>query len=141
MEMFTAKRFGFEHCDKTHFKNFPAELQETMIKANCTYVSLPSVDPLCPSPQATGGAVDVWLFKNGQAEDLGVPFDWMGEEAGAFYQIGLTKRVRQNREILLSAMTKAGFSCYPPEIWHFNYGNQMDALVKGGCAIYSYIQP
>jgi len=38
-------------------------------------------------------------------------------------------------------MTKAGFSCYGPEIWHFNHGNQMDSLVKGGMAAYSYIEP
>lgn|GEM_PF-2809147 len=80
--------------------------------------------------------------------DLGVPFDWMDVEAGAFYhfkhrrkKFNDDRKVCQNRELLLSAMIKAGFTCYPPEIWHFNFGNQMDALVKGGHAIYSVTAP
>ena len=73
----------------------------------------------------------------------------MEENAGAFYHLkflrkrfhGNDKRICANRKILLLAMVKSGFTCYGPEIWHFNYGNQMDALVKGGHACYSYVEP
>jgi len=158
MREFTAKRFGkFDEIKqlkslndvKLHFLNFSPELQATMIGANRTYVSLPSKNLLCPSPHLTGGSVDVWLFKNGEAENLGVPFDWMEKNAGAFYHLkirrerfhGNDRQICQNRKLLLLAMIKADFSCYGPEIWHFNYGNQMDALVKGGHAVFSYIEP
>ncbi len=159
MKLFTTKQFGrfeefstFESCHeiKRHFESLPPETQATMIGANKTYVSLPSEDPLRPSPHATGGAVDVWLYDlSGQAVNLGVPFDWMQDEAGAFYHLKLRRNrfcgndmaISKFRTLLLLAMSKAGFTCYGPEIWHFNYGNQMDALVKGGVAQYSYIEP
>lgn len=81
MREFTAKQFGkYDEIKnlsssevKAHFENFPPELRVTMIGANRTYVSLPSKDVLCPSPHSTGGSVDVWLFKDGKAENLGVP--------------------------------------------------------------------
>jgi D-alanyl-D-alanine dipeptidase len=134
---------------KAHFENFPPELRATMIGSNRTYVSLPSKDVLCPSPHSTGCSVDVWLFKDGKAENLGVPFDWMEKNAGAFYHLkirrnrfpGNDRLICQNRKLLLLAMIKASLTCYGPEIWHLNYGNQMDALVKGDHAIYSYIEP
>ena len=158
MRAFTAARFGqkeqFNRLDgfdavRTYFASLPADMQTALREANRTYVSWPSKDPVSPSPHTTGGAVDVWLFENGTAAHLGVPFDWMEEEAGAFYHLkfrrkrfpGNDQRACRNRSQLILAMAKAGFSCYGPEFWHFNYGNQMDAIVKGCNACYSYVEP
>ena len=158
MRSFTAKRFDqkdqFERLDsfdaiRSYFNSLPPELQAVMREANRTYVSWPSKDPVAPSPHTTGGAVDVWLFQDGQASNLGIPFDWMEDDAGAFYHLklrrkrfsGVDRRICWNRTKIILSMAKAGFSCYGPELWHFNYGNQMDALVKGGPACYSYIEP
>lgn len=158
MRAFTAARFnqkeqfdaltGFDAI-RTYFGTLPQDLQTIMREANRTYVSSPSRDPVSPSPHATGGAVDVWLFQDGLPVNLGVPFDWMEEDAGAFYHLkwrrkrfpGNDRRVCENRTQLILAMVQAGFSCYGPEFWHFNFGNQMDALVKGGSASYSYVEP
>lgn len=133
---------------REHFLSLPPDVQTTLRDANRTYTSWPSKDPAMPSPHATGGSVDVWLYQNGAPASLGIPSDWMEENAGAFYHLKLRRarfaadsRVCRNRERLLLAMLAAGFTCYPPEIWHFNCGNQMDALVKGGTARYSYIEP
>lgn len=158
MRAFTANKFNqkerFERLDsfvdiKAYFASLPPETQAVMHEANRTYVSWPSKDPAAPSPHTTGGAVDVWLIENGTEANLGVPFDWMEEEAGAFYHLkllrkqlaGNDKKVCRNRTKMILAMASSGFSCYGPEFWHFNYGNQMDALVKGRCACYSYIEP
>lgn len=158
MRAFTAGKFNqkeqFEQLDdfstiKACFESLPPETQMVMREANRTFVSWPSKDPEAPSPHATGGSVDVWLFENGKAANLGVPFDWMEENAGAFYHLKLRKnkftgndrKICRNRSKIILAMANAGFSCYGPEFWHFNYGNQMDALVKGGTACYSYIEP
>lgn len=159
LKEFTVKRFDLEE----HFKQAvtPEEIkavflgleettQETLKQANRTYVSWPSKDSHAPSPHAIGGSVDVWLYSaDGLPVNLGVPFDWMEEDAGAFYHFhrkrkkfaGNDRSVCLHRELLLYAMVKAGFSCYGPEIWHFNSGNQMDALVRGGPAHYGYIEP
>lgn len=159
MKEFTAKKFNSQNVFlnihspteiKAVFnKNIAAKNQVLMIQANKAYVSLPSSDPKSPSPHSTGGAVDVWLYKDGQSVDLGVPFDWMEKNAGAFYHIGFRKKkfpknhklISKNRNILLYAMSQSGFSCYPPEIWHFNFGNQMDSLISTKTAQYSYTEP
>jgi D-alanyl-D-alanine dipeptidase len=154
---FTSDRYGlaseFAHCTSSSmirevFLQLPATMQETLRAANRTYVSWPSKDIHSPSPHATGGAIDVWLHKDGKPVNLGVPFDWMEEDAGAFYHLKRKRRyfpgdatICARRSLILLSMWNAGFSCYGPEIWHFNCGNQMDALVTGGDARYSYIEP
>src|SRR5216683_3497682 len=154
LKRFTASRFNlqeqFQNCYsgaqiKRQFLSLPEAKQEELKKANTLYVSWPSTDPKSPSPHATGGSIDVWLYRNDKPANLGVPFDWMDEEAGAFYHLREERKsfgaedmlVCYNREILLTAMVAAGFSCYPYEFWHFNYGNQMDSLVTGRQAFYS----
>lgn len=158
MRAFTANKFGqkeqFDRLDsfdaiESYFNGLPPETQTVMRETNRTYVSWPSKDSIAPSPHATGGSVDVWLFEGKEASNLGVPFDWMEDNAGTFYHLkfrrkkfhGNDRRVCRNRSRLILSMAKAGFSCYGPEFWHFNCGNQMDALVKGGVACYSYIEP
>ena len=120
-----------------------------MLEMNRAYISWPSADPLCPSPHVTGGSVDVWLHKEGKPASLGVPFDWMEKSAGAFYHLHPFRRKVvaleaieiKRRSILLSSMIKAGFTCYGPEFWHFNHGNQMDSVVTRRTAKYSIIWP
>jgi len=143
----------FENCVeiseiKERFYQLPVTDQKILMEANCKYVSWPSSDLSSPSPHSTGGAVDVWLFKEDKPLDLGVPFDWMEESAGAFFHLRKDREkfsndeeVRKHRTALILAMVNSGFSCYEPEFWHFNLGNQMDGLVKGTNACYSYIEP
>lgn len=131
------------------FESLPETRRAMLREANQTYVSWPSKDWRRPSPHATGGAVDVWLYEDGKPVNLGAPFDWMEENAGAFYHLkwkrarfqGNDPRICFRRERLLLAMVRAGFTAYGPEFWHFNLGNQMDALVRGGHATYSYMEP
>ncbi len=158
MKEFTIKKFSLENefisCNspgeiEKKFLDLPHSMRETLKSANRSYVSWPSTDPKCPSPHATGGSVDVWLYRDGIPLNMGVPFDWMHEEAGAFYHLKYKRRkfipndkkVVYYRNIMMYAMTKSGFTCYGPEFWHFNLGNQMDAMVKNVNAIYSYIEP
>lgn len=131
------------------FASLPEQAQETLHAANRLYISWPSKDPMCPSPHTTGGAVDVWLHKDGEPVDMGVKFDTMTLQSGAFYHLGppngekvpWNSEVNRARTILLYAMLKSGFSCYPGEFWHFNYGNQMDSVIKKRPAKYGYIEP
>lgn len=155
---FTAKKFGRENdfleartSDeiKKNFHLLPKDLQVTLKEANRKYASWPSSDLRCPSPHYSGGAIDVWLFRNGEPVSLGVPFDWMEEDAGAFFHLKFFRKkiqpydrvISRRRSILLWSMIRAGFTCYPPEFWHFNFGNQMDSLVNHHVAKYGPIFP
>jgi zinc D-Ala-D-Ala dipeptidase len=157
MKMFTVKKFNLEERFEGKFTTpqirqvflgLSPDLQTTLESYNTTYVSKPSRDPISPSPHATGGAVDIWPFYEGKPLHLGIHFDWMEDEAGAFYHLkrkrnqyhGNDGLVCENRNKLIYAMTSADFSCYGPEIWHYNYGNQMHSLVTGKPAIYGYIE-
>lgn len=135
---------------KGAFEALLPEQQEEINDVHTQYVSFPSDNPVRPAPHSTGGAIDVWLYDNyGRPCDLGVPFDWMTEEAGAFYHLQPGRapfgtsdvQVCYLREMLITAMVSSGFSVYLPEFWHFNFGNQMDAMVKGETARYGYIEP
>lgn len=158
MKRFTVDRYGlsqqFEMARTPEqimaiFGTLSPDMQTILREQNRTYVSWPSADAERPSPHVTGGSVDVWPYVDGQPANLGVPFDWMEDEAGCFYHLkNQRKRLMPNdqkicrlRNQLIYAMVSAGFSCYGPEIWHFNSGNQMDSLVTGEPARYGYIEP
>ena len=157
----TVPKFGmtdqFSGCVETgqirdRFESLTEENREKLMRWNCNFISWPSKDRKRPSPHTTGGSIDVWLYKDGKQIDLGVPFDCMEETAGAFYHLKVPidrqhfgnddELVCARRTILLTAMLKAGFTAYPWEFWHWNFGNQMDAAVRNdGSAVYSYIEP
>lgn len=130
-------------CD--NFLRLPEKVRDELHAANQVYVSLPNNDPARPSPHVTGGAADVWLFRNDDPVDLGVEFDDMTPRAAADHHMTerstLTPDIVFNRCLLINAMGSAGFTIYPPEIWHFNMGNQMHSLVTCVDAQYSYIEP
>lgn len=162
LKKFTIQKFStyvmsmFKDADTTEeikkvFVSLQKPLRDSLLQANRQYVSWPSRDLEKPMPHGTGGSVDVWLHNLGVELDMGVPFDWMEKNAGAFYHLktfrGRFKNdeaVSLHRSIMLYAMlilSKTRFTAYPPEFWHFNHGNQMDSLVTGNIAKYSYIEP
>lgn len=158
MKQFTARKFNleaeFEGAQETErirevFLSLPETMRVTLMRENRTHTGPASDNLAIPSPHTTGGALNVWPYSGGEALDLGIPYNWMSEEAGAFYHLkrGRKKFVGNdgllvyNRDMLIYAMVKAGFSCYGPQIWHFNYGNQMHALAtKQKEAIYGHVE-
>ena len=93
------------------------------------FVSLPSVDPKCPSPHLTGGSVDVTIVDaNGEPLDMGTEFDDFSDRAHTHYFEGQDSPIRDNRRLLFSVMTRAGFTNFPYEWWHFDFGNQFHAF-------------
>ncbi len=74
-----------------------------------------------------GAAIDMSLAtKNGEALDMGTPFDFFGEEAEPQLEYKmlaegkLTLEQINNRKILRSVMQQAGFRQLPAEWWHYN---------------------
>ncbi|OGH41280.1 MAG: hypothetical protein A2965_00565 [Candidatus Levybacteria bacterium RIFCSPLOWO2_01_FULL_40_96] len=111
--------------------------REEIIKMTERYVSFPSVDPTKPSPHLTGGAIDLSVLDtNGNALDMGTVWDSFDIESQTAHFRESNVSLHSNRRILYDAMTEAGFSNYPEEWWHFDYGNQFWAHLQGQKAIY-----
>ena len=74
--------------------------------------------------------------------EMGTVFDGVhSQTATRFYEelAELNEKERQilnNRRILWNVMNEAGFSNYPEEWWHFDYGNQFFSALTGRMAIY-----
>jgi D-alanyl-D-alanine dipeptidase len=128
----------------------PTLSDEELIKHTSIYVSLPSSDPKKPSPHNTGGAVDLTIaYRGGDLLNMGTDFDDFTEKARTtFFEMddsALTTNeilYRDNRRLLYSIMTEVGFTNYPEEWWHFDYGNQFWASISGAQnALYSNIEP
>ena len=107
------------------------------------YVSLPNEDDCYPPLHATGGALDVTLFdiNRGKDLDMGVIFDEFSERTNSnYYEINdISKSIRDNRRMLYNAMTNAGFTNLPSEIWHYDYGNRAWAFYNNKPSIYKGI--
>jgi len=86
----------------------------------------------------TGGAVDVTLrsLADGRQLDMGSAFDDASPEShSACFEKDrgragedARKTCRDNRRLLYWAMLDAGFTNYPYEWWHYDYGDQLWAL-------------
>jgi zinc D-Ala-D-Ala dipeptidase len=91
----------------------------------------------------TGGAADLTLrsLQSKQELFMGTDFDYAGiESATRHYEImenaalslATDNEVRRNRRLLYHAMASAGFTNYPHEWWHYDYGTQMWAMNSSG---------
>jgi D-alanyl-D-alanine dipeptidase len=110
------------------------------------FVSVPSSDPASPSPHVTGGAVDLTLADSrGQPASMGGEFDELTERSRAdYYDAASTPEAgvnRRHRRLLLRTMRDAGFTDFPSEWWHFDYGNQFWGYRSGRTAIYGKAAP
>lgn len=119
-----------------------------LMKETQTYVSLPSTNPVRPSPHNTGGAIDLSICNIQNVPlSMGVPFDFFGKESATNFYENLQNSdpnqatYRNNRRLLFNVMTRAGFTNYDEEYWHFDLGNQFDAIRRNSVAIYGATAP
>jgi D-alanyl-D-alanine dipeptidase len=88
----------------------------------------------------TGAAVDLELWHSGRRapqKSLKIPFS----EAILATQTDMPEYIIKNRKILSGAMTRAGFTNYPNEYWHWSYGDVMWAELNGkNTAIYGAVE-
>lgn len=130
------------------YERYRGELESSGLEGNeldretLRYVSLPSEDPHCPSPHLTGGTIDLTLGdRDGNPLDMGGNFDELGERSGAFFYEGASSLFRERRRLLRGVMVQAGWSPYPEEWWHFDFGNQFHHARRGGVARYGPVSP
>lgn len=99
-----------------------------------------------PPPHSTGGSVDVVLFDKTKNEmvNFGADFDEMmhpiyGEQRSRtdYYEEASLElspfniEAQKHRRILYNLMIGQGFTNDPFEFWHYDYGNQLNALSTG----------
>jgi len=91
------------------------------------YISLPSTNPLCPSPHSTGGTVDVAIIRDGYMIEFGTPFDHGTKRSALRYfedetnvHSGVDIEAREHRRLLYAVMHEVGFEGFEHEWWHFN---------------------
>ncbi len=119
--------------------DWPDEMLDT---ETARYVSVPSVDPACPAPHVTGGAVDVTLgTADGEPLNLGTVFDAFVPTAAAAALEDVPGEARSLRRRLFWAMADHGFTAYVEEWWHFDFGDQFWGSVTGSPACYGPIEP
>jgi D-alanyl-D-alanine dipeptidase len=111
----------------------PTLSEEELRKRVGTFVTHPDTPGRIP-PHATGGAVDLTLADaSGNEVDMGTIFDHFGPEAAAlYYELPFRDAaIRDNRRLLRDAMSSQDFRADEEEWWHFDYGNQLWALIRG----------
>lgn len=98
-------------------------------------------------PHSTGGAFDVILVdKNKKSVPMGIcPGDTSKDIRGVLFATASKKispEARYHRDVMGSALGKAGFVNYPTEYWHWSYGDRYHAYHKGlSHAIYDTKDP
>lgn len=104
----------------------PDWCEERLTAETKKFVSLPSLNPERPSVHNSGGAIDLTIIEiQSQKElDMGTGFDDFTEKSLThhFEELG-NSEIRDNRRLLYRAMTEAGFTNYPLEWWHYDYGD------------------
>lgn len=72
------------------------------------------------SGHSRGSTVDLTIIdgNTGKPLDMGSPYDFFGQESWVNYK-GITKKQKENRQLLQTVMLKHGFRNYSKEWWHF----------------------
>ena len=95
------------------------------------------VSPPAVAPHPCGAAVDLTLCQDGVELDMGTPVNATpAASANACFTAArnIQELARLRRELLGEALTGAGMVNYPPEWWHWSYGDRYWAAVTGAPA-------
>jgi D-alanyl-D-alanine dipeptidase len=120
-----------EYVDKL-IKVEGVEVEIAKEKATC-FVSKPSKDIRYPAVHSTGGAIDITIVDNNHNElNMGTEFDDFSILANTdAFENSDNEEVRRNRRLLYRVMTSVGFTNFPSEWWHYDYGDAFWAAQNG----------
>ena len=107
--------------------------------------AVPSPNPNTPPPHSTGAAIDLTLVDDtGTVINMGSEIDEISPRSYPYHFANSlepkAQTYHQNRQLLKSTMSAAGFRQHSNEWWHFSWGDQLWAYEKGGSAIAQYGQ-
>lgn len=116
------------------------ESSEEQKKAVITkFVLEPVLNRDIPPVHTTGGAIDLTIIgKEGYELEMGTDFDAFSDKTYTtfFEKKEENVEVRDNRRLLYHVMTEAGFTNFPSEWWHFDYGDRFWAYYNKKSALY-----
>ncbi len=119
------RHFWETNLRKVHNAN-PAMSEEEAVVETAKYVAPGWIVP----PHSTGGAVDVILCRGEVELTMGCELNEHCDAMRTAFPVADSK-AKANREILIEAMTEAGFVNYGHEWWHYSYGDRYWALLTG----------
>jgi len=144
---FSVQKYLFDNYVKELLKSHVKQEYE-IIKMAEEFVSRPSLDKNKPSPHFTGGAVDLTII-----DDQGTTFEIENkygiESHTRYYEEKLENGMELssqemyyciNRRILYNSMVSSGFTNYPNEWWHYDFGNQFWGFATKKTAIYGLVE-
>ena len=136
----SVQRHLYEEIKVKLEKEHPELNEEALLELVDQFVAFPRTNPARPAPHTTGGAVDLTLCKEGIPLDMGTEFD---DNTSRAYTRWLEEHeennvARDNRRLLFSVMTGAGFYSYDCEWWHYAYGERLWAGNVGGTPKYGF---
>ncbi len=129
------QREFFEDAFKYYIIQYPLKSKDEIYKLTCQFVA-----PITVAGHPTGGAIDITLSKDGVELDMGSGFyEAPIEPENLSYLLStyISDHAKANRKILIDCMEKVGFANYPPEWWHWSYGDSYWAFLNNCDALYS----
>ncbi len=130
------KKYYKDIVENFALSDIPLHQQQKIIS---NYVSFPNDNRMYPPLHTTGGAVDVTLLDPlGNEVEMGTAFDEFSPKAHTRYfeENPFNPNVCENRRILYTCMTFAGFVNLPSEWWHYSYGDRIWAYYNNTPALY-----
>lgn len=101
------------------------------------FVSLPDKARPFAYVHSSGGAIDLTLVDElGRELDMGCGFDDFTPAAAVYAFESVESEARRNRRILYNAMTEVGFTSYPAEWWHYDFGDVFWGATTGEAVKY-----
>lgn len=114
--------------------------EKELIKRVCEFVSYPDKSKKVSFVHSSGGAVDLTILDEyGERLDMGTEFDDFTDKAYTswFEENGGDEKIIKNRRLLHNVMTSVGFTNYPAEWWHYDYGDVFWAFYSGKDVIFA----
>ncbi len=119
----------------------PTDIEEDeLIKRVCEFVSYPDKSKKISYVHSSGGAIDLTILDaDGNRLEMGTDFDDFTEKSyTAWYEENdPSAEAAKNRRLLNNVLLKCGFTNYPSEWWHYDYGDAFWAFYTGNNVIYS----
>lgn len=113
--------------------------EEELHNRTLEFVSYPDRSKKFSFVHSSGGAVDITIIDDKGIElDMGSEFDEFSDRSYTdwYERNDISDTIRDNRRLLHNVMLSCGFTNYPSEWWHYDYGDIFWSYYTGKEAIY-----